>query len=168
MGIPFPAATLKLVAPSPAGQSQQSVVIPNQLQHAAEFVQFLQSAGLQVQSVQRSHLEAMFNGVSKTAFITTDRGIIEVVFFPGPTDAEQLTITYSRASSQAVRHRYRIQGWPPNGDGTTIDAAYPLYFTLHKNLFIQTLEPELEGLLKRALGQTNRPARPGAGQQQIR
>ena len=158
MAIFFAAATLRLAA-SPAGEPQQPVAIPDDLRHAAEFVQFLQSAGLTVRGVQRSHLEAMFRSVSKAAFVTTDKGVVEVVFFPGPTDAEQITITYSRTSTQAVRHRYRIQGWALNGDGTTIDAASPVYFSLHKNWFIQTLEPELEALLKRALGQTNRPVR---------
>ncbi len=144
---------------SPAGELQRPAVIPDEPQHAAEFVQFLQSAGLTVRSVQPSRLAAMFRGVNEAAFVTTDKGVVEVVFFPGPADAEQITITYSRASSQAVPHRYRIQGWAPNGEGRTIEAAYPVYFSLHRNWFIQTLEPELEALLKRALGQTNRAVR---------
>lgn len=157
-GILFPTVPLTLVAADPAGSPQKPVDIPDELKHAAEFVQLLQRAGLVVQRVQRSVLAAMFKGVTQAAFITTDKGIVEVVFFQGPTDAEQITITYSRTSAPAVRHRYRIQGWSLNGDGRTIDAAYPVYFTLHKNWFIQTVEPELEGLLKRALGQSKRPA----------
>jgi hypothetical protein len=40
-----------------------------------------------------------------------------------------------------------------------IYAAAPDYFTLYKNWFIQTLDPELEVSIKRILRQTNRPPR---------
>ena len=73
-------------------------------------------------------------------------------------DAEQISITYTRNASSEVPHHYVLKGPLLRSEGQPMDAAYPLYFTLHRNWFIMTLEPLLDDVLKRALKQTNRPA----------
>lgn len=141
-----------------SNQLPGAVSIPQDLSYATEFVRFVQSTGLVVEEVLRSHHEAMLGG-NKAAFIRTNKGVIEVVFFPGEADAERITITYSRNPSSNVPHRYLINGESINGKSDTWEAAYPQYITLHKNWFITTSEYELEGLIKRALEQDKRPIR---------
>jgi hypothetical protein len=133
--------------------AKQAITIPASFQYAEDFVRILERAGLTVRRLERSHLEGMFDQVDRAVFIVTDRGVIEAAFFPGPADAEKLTISYNRDGA-VNRHHYRVQGWPAEFDEQLIDSTYPIYFTLHKNWFIQTLEAELEDTIKNALGQT--------------
>jgi len=129
---------------------------------ATEFARFLKAQGLTVRSVHRSHLEGFFQGIEKAAFFRTDKGVVEVAFFPGPHDAEKVRVTYSKGQSAVVPHEYRIEGQPINPDGV-IQAAYPVYFTLHKGWYIVTSEAELDAILKRGLGQDRRAGRPRGG-----
>jgi hypothetical protein len=129
---------------------------------ATEFERFLKAQGLTVRSVHRSHLEGFFRGVDKAAFFRTDKGVVEVAFFPGPLDAEKVRIIYIRGESAAVPHRYCIEGQPTNPDGV-IQAANPVYFTLHRSWYIVTSESELDAILKRGLGQVGRAGRPRSG-----
>ena len=124
-------------------------------QDAAKFAQFLKAKGVEVRSIHRSTLEGFFKGMGKAAFFRTDKGIVEVIFFPGPLDAEKVSITYSRNDSKAVPHRYKVEGQPVHGEGV-IHAAYPVYFTLHRSWYIVTSDAEMDATLKRSLGQSGR------------
>jgi hypothetical protein len=57
----------------------------------------------------------------------------------------------------ASGHQYVLKGPFLPAEGEHMNAANPFYFTLHKNWFLFTQEPQLEDQLKRALGQTYRP-----------
>lgn len=131
----------------------QSVTVPDRFRHAQEFIRTLEASGLVVQSVAQSKLEAYFGGGQNAAFITTDKGVVEVVVLPGPLDAEQLSITYMKWNGNG--HHYRIEG-PSIRAPENIYGSRVAYFTLHKNWFIQTYEPELDRTLKRILGQFGR------------
>jgi hypothetical protein len=131
--------------------------IPAELKHVAPFVEFLRGAGLIVLEVQQSHLTGMFKGTDQAAYITTNRGVLELVTFPGPTDAERITIEYSKTPGVPASHHYLFQGWPINGDAGKWSGTQPAYFTLHKNWFIVAWQPELDAFVKRRLGQTSRP-----------
>ena len=148
-------------ASSSFGQIQdESLMRPNDVAYAdaIAFAQYLNTHGVTVQSVHGSKLGGMFRGVEKAAFIRTDKGIVEIVFFPGPMDAERIRVTYTKNAIQIVPHKYVIEQ-PITHDTKTIEAAYPVYFTLHKNWFIETSESELDAILKRVLGQDNRQNR---------
>jgi len=136
---------------------QGGLTISRRFQFAEPFIRTLERAGIVVQSVEQSTVEALFSHVTNAAFIRTDHGVVEIVVFPGSTDAEQLSITYMKDGPS--RHRYRIEGSTLTGPSPDIHAAAPHYFTLYENWFIQTLDPDLEASIKRILGQTNRLAR---------
>jgi hypothetical protein len=142
-----------------AQQSDTTQSIPSELSHSIEFVQFLQKAGVKVEQVLRSKLEGFLGNENKAAFIRTDKGVVQVVIFPGEQDAERVTVTYSKSSHQNVPHIYVINGEVINGRRETINAAYPIYITLHKKWLIDTSVCELDETIKRALGQDNRSAR---------
>ena len=71
--------------------------VPPELSHSIEFAQVLQKAGPKVEQVLRSRLEGMLGNENKAAFIRTDKGLVQVVIFPGEQDAERITITYSKS-----------------------------------------------------------------------
>jgi len=151
----------KLPASSSFGQIQdESLMRPNDIAYAdaIAFAQYLNTHGVTVQSVHGSKLAGMFRGVGKAAFIRTDKGIVEIVFFPGPMDAERIKVTYTKNATETVPHKYVIEQ-PITHDTQTMEAAYPVYFTLHKNWFIVTSESELDAILKRVLGQDYRQKR---------
>ncbi len=126
-------------------------LIPTNLSHAAEFVQFLQDAGLIVSEVEGSHLEGMFKDEMGAAFVRTDRGVVEVVIFPGATDAEKIKVTTHRTGSPIVPYKYTFEGLPTNGQAHIWHSAYPTYFTMCRNWFIVVRDQELDRAIKEAV-----------------
>jgi hypothetical protein len=127
----------------PVHAAQSGILVPDGFRHA--------EGGLVVQSVAGSHLEASFGGEQKAAFITTDKGVVEVVVLPGAMDAEQLIVTYSKWNGNG--HHFYITGPTVRKPRDSYGSQFA-YFTLHKNWFIVTWRPELDGIVKRILGQT--------------
>jgi len=136
------------------GRNAPAVAIAPELGHAAEFVEFLNRTTLRVQEVQQSHFTGMFGTRKLAALIRTDKGILEVVFLPGSSDAHKMTFTYQRDPS-SNRHLYTFSGVGVEGKSETVNAAYPIYITLHRNWLIITRNCELDRTIKRALLQTN-------------
>lgn len=140
--------------------TQRQLRIPAEFQHTSEFVRLLERSGVSVQEVLPSMMGAMFEGEDSAALVRTALGVVEIVVLPGTMEAEQISVTYTRNASTVVPHHYVLKGPRLLSEGqTTTDAAYPLYFTLHRNWFIMTLEPRLDDIVKHALKQTNRPLR---------
>jgi hypothetical protein len=116
---------------------------------AMEFVQFLESQGIAVKSVHNSKLNGFFQGLEKAAFFRTDKGIMEVIFFPEPNGAERIRVKEQR---RAGRYLYSFEGQPhPNPPGDRMDAGRPIYFLMHRNWFIVINSEELYNAVKRAL-----------------
>ena len=141
-----------LYNPAQAVQSQDtSMLKPTDVAYtdAMEFAQFLNARGFIVKSVHRSKLESFFLGIKKAAFFRTNKGVVEVIFFPEPTGAERIRVREQRRSGQYL---YSFEGQPhPNPPGDTIDSGQPIYFLMHRNWFILIDSQELYDLLKRAL-----------------
>src|SRR5207253_5514033 len=91
-----------------AATAQVGIPVPDRFRHAEPFIRTLEAGGLVVQNIAQSTLEASFGGGQKAAFITTDKGVVEVVVLPGPNDAEQLSITYTKWNGN--QHRFYITG----------------------------------------------------------
>lgn len=101
---------------------------------AMEFAQFLNGKRIIVKTVHASKLNGFFQGLDKAAFFRTDKGIVEVIFFPVPTGAERVRVTEQRL---AGRYLYSFEGQPhPNPPGDRIDASRPMYFLMQRNWFI--------------------------------
>jgi hypothetical protein len=116
---------------------------------AMEFARLLNASGINVQSIHRSKLEGFFRGIDKAAFFKTDKGVVEVIFFPDPAGAEMVRVI---ERPLAGRYLYSFQGQPePNPPADTIDANRPIYFLMHKNWFVVLESQELYDELKRAL-----------------
>jgi hypothetical protein len=116
---------------------------------AMEFARFLNDRGINVKSVHRSKFEGFFRGIKKAAFFRTDKGIVEVIFFPDLTGAERISVTEQRKEGWYL---YSFQGQPePNPPGDTIHASRQMYFLMSRNWFIVPDSEELYDVLKRAL-----------------
>jgi hypothetical protein len=116
---------------------------------AMEFARFLNGRGIAVISVHGSKLNGFFQGIQKAAFFRTDKGVVEVIFFPDPMGAERVRVV---EDCRAGRYFYSFQGQPhPRPRGDRIYAGRPVYFLMHKNWFIMPESEESYNALKRAL-----------------
>jgi len=116
---------------------------------AMEFARFLNGKGIIVKSVHGSKLNGFFRGLEKAAFFRTDKGIVEVIFFPELTGAERVQVTEQR---RAGRYLYSFEGQPhPTPPGDTFDSNRPMYFLMHRNWFIVPDNKEFYDALKGAL-----------------
>src|SRR6266496_3307071 len=104
---------------------------------AMEFARFLNEHNINVKSVHNSKLNGFFRGVPKAAFFKTDKGILEVIFFPN-NGAENLLVIEQRDNKLYI---YSFRGQPqPNPPRETFNAARPMYFITHGGWFIVTLD----------------------------
>jgi len=115
---------------------------------ALEFARFLEDKGIKVKSVHHSKLESLFEGIGKAAFFRTEKGVVEVIFFPDPIGAEKVKVT---EQFKAGRYLYSFQGQPNPQPGDGFDAARPMYFLTHRNWFIVPDSKAFNEALKRAL-----------------
>jgi hypothetical protein len=116
---------------------------------AIEFARFLNGKGMIVKSVHGSKLNGFFRGVEKAAFFRTDKGIVEVIFFPELTGAERVQVTEQR---RAGRYLYSFEGQShPNPQGDTFDSNRPMYFLMRRNWLIVPDSKEFYDSLKFAL-----------------
>jgi hypothetical protein len=116
-----------------------------------EVAQFLNGKGINVKSVHGSKLNGFFRGLNKAAFFKTEKGVVEVIFFPEQMGAERVQV---REQRKAGRYLYSFEGQPdPNPPGDTIDAGRPMYFLMHRSWFIVLSSKELHDALQRALAE---------------
>ena len=116
-----------------------------------EVAQFLNGKGINVKSVHGSKLNGFFRGLNKAAFFKTEKGVVEVIFFPEQMGAERVKV---REQRKAGRYLYFFEGQPdPNPPGDTIDAGRPMYFLMHRSWFIVVSSKELHDALRRALAE---------------
>ena len=91
----------------------------------------------------------MFQSTDKAVWIKTDAGIVEAVFFLDPAEVKQIHIAQS-PNATTGRYIYTIHAPPPTLlHDQTIDAAFPLYFTVARGMFMETSSAELDKTLKR-------------------
>ena len=144
--------TFGVMSPNVSSQSKDSSLLkPTDAayQDAMEFARFLNEHGINVKSVHRSKLDGFFRGIEKAAFFRTDRGIVEVIFFPEAKGAEKVRVIEQRRDG---RYLYSFEGQPqPNPPGDRIDASRPMYFLMYGNWFIVPDGKESYDALKDAL-----------------
>src|SRR5260370_9676560 len=86
-------------------------LVPADLAFARPLVQLLVDSGWAVQPVRPSKLNGFFLATNKAAWIDTDKGILEVIFFYNPARVDQIQITEGR-SDIASYHKYVIKSPP--------------------------------------------------------
>ncbi len=136
--------------PSAAQTKDSSLLRPADTAYAdaIDFSRFLERHGFRVQSLHRSKFEGFFRGVNKAAFIRTDRGIIEVIFFDEAGGAGRINVTERREDG---RYIYTFEGQPEPMPNDAIDSNRPVYFMKYKNQLMITDDRELAAGLKLAV-----------------
>jgi len=135
------AASLQTMQPT-------KVAIPTDLAFSTPLVQVLDQSGLNILSIQGSTYMAMFQSTDKAVWIKTDEGIVEVIFFANSAEVEQIHIA-EQINETKGRYLYTIRA-PARIllHDQTIDAAFPLYFTVKNDMLLITSSEELEKTLK--------------------
>ena len=129
-------------APALTAQKKDvSDLVPADLGFAKEFVQFLVASGWTVQPVRPSKLNGFFRETKKAAWIDTDKGIMEVVFFDNEADVEQIQITQERSNLHIYILKTPTETRRMEGSAT--------YFTKHGNMLIVTIDARVNEALDR-------------------
>jgi hypothetical protein len=135
--------------PSLVSQTKDvSPLVPADLSYAREFVQLLRDAGWSTQVVRHSKFNSFFRDTNKAAFIMTDKGVVEVIFFDREDDVEQIRVQEDESPST---YRYIIEK-PPRTKQSIVGGS-PTYFIKHRNMFMITIDPDLSDGLNRLLAQ---------------
>jgi len=139
-----PRSEISTTAATPLHQKVDILpLVPVELGHAKEFVQFLSDSGWSIQHVYRSKHESFFRETNKAAYIETDQGILEVVFFDTNAAVERIQII-EEPSTIPNNHFYLIKSATTTqrtgGFGAT-------YFTKYRNMFIITIDRDLNDKL---------------------
>ncbi|BDG62146.1 hypothetical protein [Caldinitratiruptor microaerophilus] len=114
-----------------------------------QFVERLSKQGVEVEEVARSKWESFFpGGAHKAAWMRTNLGILDVIFFPEAEDADKIRITQIESDPGRYRYRVEIDGW-----SSVIDSNAPELFTTRGNVFVVTRDAALDAAVKRALKQ---------------
>jgi hypothetical protein len=141
---PQPRSVVPSVPVAQSAKVDVSQLVPADLGYAKEFVQRLSDSGWSVQGVHRSNFESFFRETNKAAYLETDRGIFEVVFFDQDMDVEQIRVS-EEAGASPNSHKYTIQT-PKTNRG--IEGGI-CYFTKRRNMFIIMSDRELKDALDR-------------------
>jgi len=120
--------------------------VPNDLIFATDLVRSLRASGVVVHSVRHSIWNGFFNATQKAAWIETDLGIVDVVFFPTKADAQGIRITPADNAAEG-RFHYMVQE-KPSSAAKLVDASRPLYFTINETQFLVTESRELDKVVK--------------------
>jgi hypothetical protein len=147
----LPQQALHFLSQANKSQADVSLLKPADVAYAEamEFARFLNGKGINVKSVHASKFNGFFQGIKKAAFFRTDKGVVEVIFFPDAKGAERIRVTEQRKPG---RYLYSFEGQPhPNPPGDTIDSQRPIYFLIHLNWFIVPESKEFYDALKGAL-----------------
>jgi len=137
---------LRSTPESTPSKQNVSELVPTEFNFAKEFVQFLVNSGWTVQPVRPSKLNGFFTKTQDAAWIETDHGIMEVIFFDNDGDVQQIQIS-EEGSDIPNYHKYVLK-LPTE---TRRIEASPTYFTKHRNMLIVTIDAQLNKSLNQLL-----------------
>ena len=80
----------------PSQKADVSNLISEDLSFAKEFVQSLSDAGWTIQEISHSKFNGFFADSRNAAFIRTDKGEVEAIFFQSKDDVDQIRVTEDR------------------------------------------------------------------------
>jgi hypothetical protein len=123
-----------------------SPLVPADLNYAKGFVQLLSDSGWSIQRVLPSKFNGFFRETKKAAFIETDKGILEVVFFGDDAEVERIQ-TNEEKSEIPNYHKYVVT----SAKTTRRIEGGATYFTKYRNMLIMTSDHDLNDKLRRLL-----------------
>jgi len=141
------------ITPSLPQTKDGSILRPTDASYAEAlaFARFLESHRIVVKSIHASKLNGLFQGLHKAAFFKTDKGIVEVIFFPETRDAENVRVIEQQKDG---RYLYSFAGLPYPNPGDGFDSPRPMYFQMHRTWFIVIDSKAFSDTLKSILNES--------------
>jgi hypothetical protein len=124
-----------------------SRLVPADLSFAKDFVQTLSDAGWEIREVSNSKFNGFFPDTEKSAYIETDKGVIEAIFFQSKADVEQIQVSEVKDKSSGY-HGYTVR--KPPATNQRIEGG-DCYFKKYRNVFVITSDREANDALNQLL-----------------
>ena len=126
-----------------------SSLVPRGLEFATPFVQKLNDSGLKVLAVRYSIFNSGILGTKKAAWVQTDKGIVEVLFFETTAEVEKIQIREIEGSTSDY-HKYVVtegdksRGW---------EGRLPVFFTKSGTVLTITYDKKFSEEVSRLLAE---------------
>lgn len=134
-----------VVAPVPNQGPDVSHLVPSDLSFATPLVQSLSDSGWSIQAVRHSKFNGGVLWTTKAAWVKTDKGIFEVVFYETVSDVEQIQIKEDSDSTPAY-HKYTVTR---ANESHPFVGRFPVYFTKYRTMMIVTHDGKLNDAINR-------------------
>lgn len=132
---------LILISGCATSNSRTKVPIPADMAFVAPFVERMEKAGLRVIEVRPSVYESFFAQFHKAAWIRTDLGIVDLVFFDDEASAGAVHVRESTA--QGPSYEVRVGEWQ-----RVIKNDKPFYFITRGNVWVVTQSKDLSDAIE--------------------
>jgi hypothetical protein len=129
-----------------------SSLVPRDLEFATPFVQKLSDSGLKVLAVRYSKFNGGILSTTRAAWVKTDKGIVEVLFFETTAEVEKIQITEVEGSTSNY-HKYTVT------DGVQLhpwEGRLPVFFRKYGNVLAITYDEKFRDVMSQLL--TERPS----------
>ena len=142
--IPCASRTSFIIASTPQRQDV-SHLVPSSLTFATQFVQTLSDAGWIIEQVAGSKFNGGMMGTEKAAWVKTDRGVLEVLFFENREEVQQIQIK-EEADSTPTYHKYTVTR---GSESHPWQGRLPVYFTKYRTMLIVSCDQRLADALNK-------------------
>ena len=149
--LPILQADISGTAPSLQVQDVSQLVPPT-LSFANNFVQTLSDSGWSIERVGLSIYNGGMAGTTKAAWIKTDKGVLEVLFYETSAEVEKIQLKENDDSTPNY-HKYTVR-WPNTDRANGFEGRLPVYFTKYRTMLIISYDRSLaDALNKRFVAQ---------------
>ena len=144
--LPILQADIFRAAPSLQGQDV-SHLVPPALSFANGFVQTLSDSGWSIERVGLSIYNGGMAGTTKAAWIKTDKGVLEVLFYETSAEVEKIQLKENDDSTPSY-HKYTVR-WPNTDRLSGFEGRLPVYFTKYRTMLIMSYDRSLADALNK-------------------
>jgi hypothetical protein len=144
--LPILEADICRAAPSLQGQDVSQLVPPT-LSFANGFVQTLSDSGWSIERVGLSIYNGGMAGTAKAAWIKTDKGVLEVLFYETSAEVEKIQLKETDDSTPNY-HKYTVR-WPNRDRANGFEGRLPVYFTKYRTMLIISYDRNLADALNK-------------------
>jgi hypothetical protein len=144
--LPVLQADICRAAPSLQGQDVSHLVPPT-LSFANGFVQTLSDSGWSIERVGLSIYNGGMAGTTKAAWIKTDKGVLEALFYETSAEVEKIQLNETDDST-ANYHKYTVR-WPNTDRANGFEGRFPVYFTKYRTMLIISYDRSLADALNK-------------------
>ena len=143
--IAFASRANVVVAPVPNQGPDVSRLVPSDISFATPLVQSLSDSGWFIRAVRHSKFNGGVLWSTKAAWVQTDKGILEVVFYDKVADVEQIQIR-EEPDSTPTDHKFTVTR---ANESHLFGGRFPVYFTKYRTMLIVTYDGKLHDAINR-------------------